>query len=244
LAILNDSLSVWTIAHRWGGYDPDTFRLFLPLSVKDNFRVLMGALLDGEMLCETLTLAKRPADSIAGPEYYLRTYIDDIYACIFGDKYNRKLFKWAVISRDEFKNWCEARTIALPEFWFPPGWQYETPDFKSAAMWAVHLEPDYPGSYHIRYEIPDEYQTNSSEFDEDKIPERASAQIKLACQQIASVIWRDDSSLPIPEVVQHEMIQKYGGAMRFQPKTVAGWLKSIAPRTAIRTPGRPSKKKL
>ena len=57
MAILNDSLSVWTIAHRWGGYDPDTFRLFLPLSVKDNFRVLMGALLDGEMLCETLTLA-------------------------------------------------------------------------------------------------------------------------------------------------------------------------------------------
>ncbi len=54
MALLTDNLSIWEIAHRWGGFDPDRYRIFHPLLVKDNFKLLIGAILDGEIFCETI----------------------------------------------------------------------------------------------------------------------------------------------------------------------------------------------
>ena len=74
-----------------GGLCPTHFWFHLPLAVKDNSRLLMHAILQGEIICETMTLAKHPPDSKADPKYYIRTYADDVYACIHGARYNRKL---------------------------------------------------------------------------------------------------------------------------------------------------------
>lgn len=102
MLLIADELTVWDISFRWAGYDPSQFWFRLPLAVKDNSRLLMQAILSGEIICGTMTLAKLPPSSKANPKYYLRTYIDDIYACIHGVRYDRKLLKWASISRMGF----------------------------------------------------------------------------------------------------------------------------------------------
>lgn len=247
MALITDSLSVWDIAFRWAGLDPDRLYFGLPLLVKDNFRVLMQAILEGEILCETLTLAKRPFDSKADQDYYIRTYSDDVYACIGGYKYNRKLLKWAVIDRHSFREWCEIRTIPLPEFWFPPGWadDYEMPEGGSQALRAYHEEPDSAGSVHIRYEpayIDDD--PNKTRITDEIPPQnvRANQKTKLSCQQIASVIWKEQPDCTIASMVKDERVQKYGGADHYEDDTVHRWLKPIAPLSARRKPGRPPQK--
>jgi hypothetical protein len=246
LALLSDTLSIWDIAFRWAGLDPDKFWFQLPLPVRDNFRVLMQAILEGEILCETLTLAKLPSDSKADPNYYIRTHIDDVYNCIWGKKYNRKLFKWAVIERYSLKEWCEIRAIPLPEFWFPPGWKddFEMPEGSTMALRARHQEPGENGYFSIRYERPfvDDDASNSKDLEE--VPTRKvrdNQRIKLCCQQMAAVIWKEQPDCSIASMVKDERIQKYGGAAHYEDDTVYRWLKPIAPQSARRKPGRPPK---
>jgi|GEM_PF-5838936 len=66
MPLISDSLSIWEIAHRWAGLDPDNYRLKLPLLVKDYARILVDAVLNGEIFCETLTLV------LARPERLIR----------------------------------------------------------------------------------------------------------------------------------------------------------------------------
>lgn len=55
------------------------------------------------------------------PEFFIRHHIDDIYACINGNLFKRKLLRLAVIERWAIQQCCIARGIPMPEFWFPPG---------------------------------------------------------------------------------------------------------------------------
>jgi hypothetical protein len=129
VALISEELSVWTLAFRWCGLDPERLWIRLPLQIKDNVRNLIDAILKGELVCETITLEKRDftPDEKEFSVYY---WLDDIYACINGHRYNRKLLRYAIIDRYDFKLWCERRGIPLPEFWFPPGWkmEYELPE--------------------------------------------------------------------------------------------------------------------
>lgn len=70
MPLITEELSVWDIGLRWAGHDPDHLWLRLPLTAKDNFRLLMEAILSGEIICNTLTLAKLPPDSKADPRFY------------------------------------------------------------------------------------------------------------------------------------------------------------------------------
>lgn len=133
MPLLNDELSLWEIAFRWAGHDPDKLRVRIPLPVRDNFRTLMDAILNGHLFCTTLALEKWGPNSGSPPEFFIRHHIEETYACIFGERYDRKLLKWARIERWSMQQWCERRGIPLPEFWFPPGWkfEYERPDENS-----------------------------------------------------------------------------------------------------------------
>lgn len=146
MPLISEELSVWDIGLRWAGHDPDRLWLRLPLAAKDNFRLLMGAILSGEIICNTLTLAKLPPDSKADPRFYIRTYIDEVYECIHGRRYGRKLLKWAALERMDFHQWCERRGITPPEFWFPPGWklEYDAEQFGHPGLWVRHVEPESP----------------------------------------------------------------------------------------------------
>lgn len=274
MPLITEELSVWDIGLRWAGHDPDRFWLRLPLVAKDNFRLLMEAILSGEIICNTLTLAKLPPDSKADPRFYIRTYIDEIYACIHGRRYDRKLLKWASLDRMDFHEWCGCRGITPPEFWFPLGWklQYDEAQFGHPGLWVRHVEPENESSLvHFAYEQPyidadrerDEKNSQSDDVPQScdqsatDIPSNSACdtapqtknestlkdcqRIKLACQQIATVIWQQDGSRTIASVVRDDLIQKYGGANFYQEETVREWLKQVAPREVKNRRGRPRK---
>lgn len=112
MALLNERLSVWELGFRWAGLTPGALRLGIPAAVEDHFRALSGALLNGELVSRTLPLES------AGERMVL-ALID----CVAGSRYSRRVLKSTFIERRHFKTWCEWRGLALPEFWFPPGWQ-------------------------------------------------------------------------------------------------------------------------
>jgi hypothetical protein len=221
MPLLNDDLSVWEIAHRWAGEEPDAIRFRLPLQVRDYCRVLIDAILSGEIDSLTLRLEKwKTEDGADMQKYFIRYYMDDVYACIWGKKFNRTMLKQASIGRYELKHWCEFHAIPLPEFWFPPGWGYSYDWSKRD----VELERAGPGS----------------ESDDATI--RPSTMAKLICQQIARVLWKDHPAMTIADMVKHSMIQQYGGAANYTGSTVREWLSAVAPAEVKNKRGRPRKK--
>lgn len=251
MALDSIELSVFDIGFRWAGHDPAQYWVRVPLLVRDNFRVLMNAILSGEIICPTLCLDKLPADSKADPRYYVRTHIDDVYACIHGTKFNRKLLKWATLERSSFLEWCSCRGIAPPEFWFPPGWKYgyESPDGVLPGFVVRHNEPTDENTFaSFTYEWPE--QESEAEADESiAATEDASSPslrqnqaAKIACQQIAAAIWQKEPSRRIAEVIRDELIQEYGGAKYFNDDTVREWIKVVAPTEVRARRGRPRKK--
>lgn len=257
MALIADELSIWTIGHRWGNVDPDKFGFRLPMSVKDNLRLLMDAVLKGEIYCETLILEKRPSDSKADPKYYIRSHLDDVYACIWGHYYKKSLLKWASISRGDFKEWCERRSIPLPEFWFPLGWKedFEWPEYGTRAFWARHVEPDQEGGFSVRFEVPEEGDSKSLKYlttrggsedesiqaDDSLRPNQLS---RVIVQRIATKIWEEDTEkeINISQMAKHPIIQKYSGAAHYELDTIKKWIREVAPQELRGKRGRPPNK--
>lgn len=258
MALLTEQLSIWDISFRWSGYDSDCFYIIYPLTVKDNFRLIMEAVLRGELYCETLTLEKRPPESKADPKYYIRTYIDDVYECIWGQRFNKKLLKWATISRDDFHEWCQRRSIPLPEFWFPKGWKYdfEWPEYGTRAFWARHVEPQEPGGFSLHFDIPEKNDSKNIRYlISQKDPEeksdiepdsnlRPNQLTKLIVQRIALKIWEDpdNKNINISQMARHEVILKYAGVEHYEPGTITKWVREVAPVNIKGKRGRPSDK--
>lgn len=248
MPVLSNSLSVWDIAHRWAGYDPDTFRLRLPLLVKDYSRLLFNEILEGHLFCETLILAKRPSDSKADPSYYIRSHRDDIDLCIWGKRYKRSLMKWAEIPRHEFEDWCGRYSIPLPEFWFPPGWNrdYDSPWYGPRALWVYHIEPkesggvsygfDIPSSDEVEVEVPTD---DNSQNEPDKLG--ASQQAKFIAQRMATQLWKEYPDRNITEMAKDADILKYSGAAHYR-SALPKWLSEVAPKHIKGKRGRPRKK--
>lgn len=257
MPLLVDHLSVWDISFRWAGYDPHRLWLRLPLLVRDNFRLLMDAILKGELACMTITLEKRDFEPDE-KEFSVYHWLDDIYACIGGHHYNRKLLRSALVERFDFMLWCERMKVPLPEFWFPPGWnlEYELPE--------GHLHPGYV--YYRRDWTSDDWKAwkleqdaleaektngasqpplNESELNQPSAPPlppvsasliedaankmRRNQETRIACQQIAKAIWQDEPDRTIASVVKDELIQKYGNGGFYVDETVRDWVKVVAP---------------
>lgn len=216
MSLVNAELSLWEIAFRWAGHDPAQFWFRLPLTVRDNFRTLMDAVLHGHLDSESLSLDKYYGDDRKEASLHIHYWLDDVYACIWGKKCNRNLFKHASIDRQAFLEWCERRGVPLPEFWFPKGWavEYKWPD--------EDAEAGTPG--------PD-----STEL-------KPSQKARIASQQIASAIWKDDPTRTIASICKDELVLKYGGGAHFVEDTVRSWVKAVAPPEVSQKRGRPSKK--
>lgn len=264
MPLIANELTIWDISFRWADYDPSRFWFRLPLTVKDYARLLMYAILHGEIVCMNLTLAKRPPESKADPRFYIRTYMNDVNDCIFGKRFNRKLLRWATLDRMDFQEWCERRGIPLPEFWFPPGWKldFEMPELGTPPLWATHIEPEDEGGFTIQYDYPkiveeeadDKTDEKNAIETDDSLSSinainnlendrklRASQRAKIACQQIAIEIWKDDIDRTITSIVEDELIQKYGGAGPYDDGSVRDWIKVVAPTEVKIRRGRPRK---
>ena len=248
MPLLAESLSVWDIAHRWAGYDPSVYRLKLPMLVKDYSRLLFNEILEAHLFCETLIQAKRPSDSKADPNYYIRSHLDDINMCIWGKQYKRSLMKWAVIPRHEFEDWCGRYSIPLPEFWFPPGWnrEYDCPWYGPRAYWVYHIEPDFPGGFGYGFDIPgsglEEGEMPADDSKQDNPDELLpSQQAKFIAQRMAIQLWKEHPHRTITEMKKDADILKYSGAAHYL-SALPKWLSEVAPKHIKGKRGRPRKK--
>lgn len=257
MPILNDELSVWDIAFRWTGRDPRRFWFRIPLEVEDHFRNLIDAILKAELACESITLEKRDFEAHE-KQYSVYYWIDDIYACIYGSYFNRKLLRWAHIERLDFKLWCERMNIPLPEFWFPPGWnlEYELPEYEiHPGHWYIRKEwsrEDWDAELKAKQEAEsanidpiegtsDNASQSTAPMDAASEKLRPNQEARIACQQIAKTIWQREPDRTIASVIQDELIQQYGGAKHFVDDTVRDWIKVVAPSHVRDRRGRPRK---
>lgn len=250
MPLLADHLTVWEIAFRWANRDPSFPWPWLPLDVRDHFRNLTGAILSAELSCLTISLEKRhfePEDRI----FSIYHWLDDISLCRAGQRYNRKLFRHALIEREDLKLWCERMNAPLPEFWFPPGWnfEYNLPDDDvrpgHAYMRLFWTDDHWEARDSEQAELCDSLsdgqapKATASETAADKL--RPNQEAKIACQQIARALWKENPDRHIGHVAKDELIQKYGGGNCFVPETVEGWIKSVAPPHVRNRRGRPRK---
>lgn len=129
MPLVVDQLQLWTIGFKWAGMDPSRLWGRIPGPVRDNFSTLLEAILLGQLECLTLAQEKYAGDDPEIAKCHIRYWTENVYAGMFGKSYNRELLKHAVIERWAFQEWCERRTIPLPEFWFPPEWtDYRWPE--------------------------------------------------------------------------------------------------------------------
>ena len=227
MALLNDDLSVWEIGFRWAGQDPDRWWRGIPLPVRDNFRVLMDAVLQSHLECVSLSMRKGPSEDFdLPPEFFIRYHLDDVEACIAGRAFNRRLLRFAQIERPAFQDWCERRAIPLPVFWFPPGWSdYRWPgdDSEDAATIEDGVAPAVAAS---------------AAEDQDRTGLRPVQRARIACQEIARALWKADPALTIAAMVDRDEIQRLGGAARWVPEVVQRWLSEVDPRDPSKKRGR------
>lgn len=250
MSLLIKELSVWDISFRWAGYDPDSFWLRYPLEVKDNFRLLMSAILHGEIICNTLCLDKLPSNSKADPAFYIRSYEKQINDCLSGKRFDAKFLKWASLGRLDFLEWCERRGIPSPQFWFPAGWKldFEVPNGGFPGHRMRHVEPGNGElasfSFHWRDDEEEEdFDGDESETNENNSPKlRPNQATKITCQTIAQNIWKTEAEVSIAAMARRHEIQILGGAKPYVHEVIRRWLSEVAPPEVSARVGRPSSK--
>jgi hypothetical protein len=248
MPLLTEDLSVWDIAHRSANYDPDIYRLRHPLVVKDYFKLLLGAVLNGELFSETLILAKRPANSNADPKYYIRTHLHDINACLAGVRYNRKLLKQALIARYDFQEWCENLAIPLPEFWFPTGWNYsfDMPEGGTRAFWVQHIEPEEHGGFSIQFDTHEAIEVETllpSNADEQTKPLRANQKAKISAQEFAMEHWKQHPEKTIAQITRDKAFLMLPDISHYGESAHRKWISQVAPFNIKGKKGRPRNNK-
>ncbi len=261
MALLNDELPLWDIAFRWAGYDPDKLWIRIPLPVRDNFRVLMDAILQGHLPCETLLLEKWHPESDIPPEFFIRHYIDEIYLCIPGLKFDRKLLRWAMVERWAMQQWCERLGVPLPEFWFPKGWEleYKWP-YSDEDESVPEPEPSdrHPGKEpEPRTEATDDQSSPAQpvEAPVQPIPPAMSEieakgrrkldqrqRRKIACQEVAIRVWAKQPNADVKVIANSYEVQELAGGKDSDFDVLLRWLGEVDPRNPSKRRG-PKRKK-
>ncbi|WP_428416817.1 hypothetical protein [Methylibium sp.] len=223
--------------------------------MRDNFRVLMDAILNSHLDCISLSIEKWRPESETPPEFFIRHHLDDVYACIGGQRYSRKLLKWAVVERWAMKQWCERQGVPLPDFWFPLGWkdEFEFPDEgyvdegarRSSTEPISEVDADQPidsapsPAREAKHDVEPEPPTaNLKERDEQW---RANQRARVACQQVAAALWKKCPETTIAAMVRHDVIQQLCGGQNYDSETVREWIKVVAPAEVRNKRGRPKK---
>lgn len=240
MPLLVDQLSLWTIGFKWAGLDPTRLWPRVPAAVRDNFSTLLEAILSEHLDCMTLVSEKYAGADPEVAKFYIRYWLGDVNAAIQGLRYDRKLLRWAVIERRAFQDWCDRRTIPPPEFWFPPGWtDYRWPEYDQLP--AVASDPPAPPEKADALAAVEQVETLGSTAPRPK--ELRDNQIaRIASQQIARVIWREEPDRTIAAMCKDERVLRYGGAQYFAEEVVRRWVKEVAPMEVSSKRGRPKKK--
>lgn len=215
--IVSDYLSLWEVAHRWHGIDPNrTDSSDLPLSVQDALRYLCKAVLNGELPLY-VSDAIDAGDVFREIRYY---FVDElpgaIQSCVFAREYDKVVLDGHLISRHSlFERWIR-RDEKFPDFWEDD-----------------RLISDFGGVF-VKEEAHKDQKplgSNSSLFDQS------------LCQAIAKTLWDIYPNWTIEAMTKHPSILKYGNGALYKGKnTLRDWLSPVAP-AHVKKPGRPKKLK-
>jgi hypothetical protein len=99
MPLTNDALSVWELAHRLADSDPHKrYWSGLPLSVKDNLRLLLNEILSYRLTSSLIMEKRRPGCDVP-EEYFIRSHLNKIYRCIEGRSIPRRLLEFVSADR-------------------------------------------------------------------------------------------------------------------------------------------------
>lgn len=247
MPLVVDQLSLWTIGLKWAGLDPNRLWLRIPASAKDNFSTLLEAILNQHLDCMTLATEKYAGDDPEIAGYHIHHWLADVYAGIQGQKFNRKLLRHAVIDRGAFQDWCERRTIPLPEFWFPPGWteyrwpEEDSPEFAQSEVTELLALPLAPGESVAGREPPSVSEAPPTGGEDQTLRWRDDQRRRVACQVIAESLWKANPTMTISAMSKHELILEHGQGKYYVPETIYDWIKVVAPSEVREKRGRPRK---
>ena len=198
------------------------------MEVKDNFRLVIRAIAEGDLYCGTLT---NKIDS-TWPKALVRYTAEAIDACIEGKRYDRKLLRQHPILRWEFAQWCEKAGKPFPEFWFPLGW--------------ITDEPGYPSSFR-KTANPKGLTAADS-----KVPPLAPLPVTSPknnraiwdeARAAAKAIFSESGSIPTAEVARRIHANKQLSASRYSPEAIRKRIADLGHLDFRGKPGRPPKKK-
>lgn len=242
MPILVDQLSVWDISLRWYGYDPRKCYFRMPFEAENLARTLIYAIHKAELSSDTIDLEKKKFEEDF-KKYSIYYWIDDFFSTASGSYISRKLLKWAIINRYSLMDWCKRMNAPLPSFWFPEGWNLE---------YSIEEGEVKPGHGFWLNSWPEEMRDAYFEkfgqegSDDQNIPQiklRKSQEVKIACRQVASSIWKKDATRTIASIINDNLIQEYCGANYYDKDTVRGWINDLAPDEIRNHRGRPKKNK-
>lgn len=246
MPLVVDQLSLWVIGFKWAGLDPNRLWLQIPTPARDNFSTLLNAILSEHLDCLTLSSQKYSGDDELSAMAHIRSWMDDVYAGVSGQDYNRKLLRWAIVDRGSFQDWCERCSIPLPEFWFPPGWtDYRWPEYDLRSEFNTEQQhKPVPNKVEVEVVGVDGASAASQEpAAMESFPKelRDNQIARVASQQIARVIWKEEPDKTIAAMCKDERILKYGGAQYYVEEVIRRWLRQVAPAAISAKRGRPKK---
>ena len=113
-----DYLSIWEIAHRWAGFDPEaTDQENLPEQV----RYLIHKLIEG-YLSNDLKLRRPNGYRVPREDQYfliwnINTWLNQLWKCLNENVFDKKKLSNYFVRRSELLNMCEKEAVEPPDFW-------------------------------------------------------------------------------------------------------------------------------
>jgi len=228
MPLLDDRLTIWEIGIRWAGKNADRLSFRIPMEVKDNFRLVVRAIAEGDLYCGTLT---NKIDS-SWPKALVRYTAEAIDACIEGKRYDRKFLKQHSLLRWEFAQWCDKAGIPFPDFWFPPGWVTDEPGYPSSLRKTA--KPKTVTSADAK--VP------SAALESEKKPRNNEA-IWLEVRAAAKAIWAESGAIPSTEDARRIKGMTQFSGTRFMVESIRKRIADLGHPDFRGKPGRPPKKK-
>lgn len=226
MPLVDDNLSIWKISFRWAGLNPDAlkYRFYIPLTVKDNMRLLLNAIISNSLFCRGL----QPKLLLQESNYRDAINITKLHDVISGNKYDRNLMQHYYVWRVDFAHWCNRSGMPFPEFWFPSGWTVH--ELNHLDM-LIHENPELKDAFLISITKDQALKQISGK--------RSLTEVDVWNPAItaAQTIWSEKKSLPIAEVVRMIKTMNHLKASAFTESAIRKRIATFSP-----TPGKAGRK--
>ena len=242
--MLYDVFSLWEIAHRWHGEDPNvTDPKALPLTVQDTLRWLTRMMWRHELrICSKKGVEHDNANDQLSYRDFIkdRGYDEDDNADLSEEEkraeyesyldWHEARIKFHSDSVEGFDKCFEGRVYdkeKLDHIFSPKHGLAELCQVENIPL----PEFWFPGG--AKADNPEEEQKQKLRNDQLD---------KQLCQAIARTLWSEHPDMTIADLIQHPSIVREGNGRIYTPKTIRRWLSPVDPRSASEKTGRPKKK--